>query len=250
MCVLAPICGSQRLYRPRKIRALAQDSRMTVALRPVSGLRTPLRWLCLNCCESGNVTTAQLEFLGYTIPNQAFSERPVSILVMPTLSVFPTVQVSPSSNLPSVPGILGLGPNAGSVVYHSLNNQTQGDTVVDRIFQQNVSSPNILTVLLGRSNDPAEKYPGDITVGEIIPGMENITSEPKIPVTINPKANSEYQHWQVLLDANGIIGPDGKPIQVQTTVQGTPNPNQLTTVFDTGYTFPQVPQCVCFPSSD
>ena len=89
MCVLAPICGSQRLYRPRKIRALAQDSRMTVALRPVSGLRTPLRWLCLNCCESGNVTTAQLEFLGYTIPNQAFSERPVSILVMPTLFVFP-----------------------------------------------------------------------------------------------------------------------------------------------------------------
>ena len=174
----------------------------------------------------------------------------MSILVMPTLFVFPTVQASPSSNLPSVPGMLGLGPSSGSAVYLSLNNQTQGDTVVNRIFQQNVSSPNILTVLLGRSNDPAEMYPGDITVGEIIPGMENITTEPKVPVTINPKANSEGQHWQVLLDANGIIGPDGKPIQVQTVVQGTSNPNQLTAVFDTGYSFPQVPQCVCFLFSD
>ena len=49
MCVLAPICGSQRLYRPRKIQALAQESGMTVAQCLVSGLRTPFR-LCLNFC--------------------------------------------------------------------------------------------------------------------------------------------------------------------------------------------------------
>ena len=125
--------------------------------------------------------------------------------------------------------------------------------MLDRIFQQNVSTPNILTVLLGRSNDPAEKYPGEITVGEIIPGMENITTEPKVPVTVDPKKYSLDQHWQALLDANGIIGPDGKPIQIQTSVKGTKNPNQLTAMFDTGFTFPQVPQCVftaCFSSSD
>ena len=139
----------------------------------------------------------------------------------PDVFVFPTVQASPSSNLPAVPGILGLGPSSGSAVYRSLNNQTQGDTVVNRIFQQNVSSLNILTVLLERSNDPTEKYPGDITVGEIIPWMENITTEPKVPVTNDPKANSVDQHWQVLLDSNGIVGPDGKPIQVQATVQGS-----------------------------
>ncbi len=50
----------------------------------------------------------------------------------------------------------------------SLNNQPQGDTVLDRIFRQNVSILNFLIVLLGRSNDPAEKYPGDITMGEIL----------------------------------------------------------------------------------
>jgi hypothetical protein len=166
------------------------------------------------------------------------------ILVVPTLFASLTVEVSSSSNLPNIPGILGLGPNSGSRVHTSLKNQPQGDTVLDRIFQQNVSTPNFLTVLLGRSNDPAEQYPGDITVGEILPGMENITNEPHVPVSVLPPVESADQHWQVLLDANGIIGPDGNPIQVQTAVQSTSNRNQLTAIFDTGYSLPQVPQCV------
>ncbi|KAI9436228.1 acid protease [Lactarius indigo] len=173
---------------------------------------------------SGNIKTAQLEFSGYTISDQAFLE------------------VSPSSDVPPVPGMLGLGPNAGSRVHASLDNQSQGSAVLDRIFQQNISSPNILTVLLGRSNDPAEKYPGNITVGEILPGLESITNAPRVPVTSLPPVDSADQHWQVLLDEDGIIGPDGKPIQVQTKVQSTPNPKQLTAIFDTGYSFPQVPQ--------
>ncbi|KAH9053739.1 acid protease [Lactarius vividus] len=173
---------------------------------------------------SGSIKTAQLEFLGYTVSDQAFLE------------------VSPTSDVPPVPGMLGLGPNSASRVHASLDNQSQGSAVLDRIFQQNVSSPNILTVLLGRSNDPAEKYPGNITVGEVFPGLENITNEPQVPVTSLPPSDSADQHWQVLLDEDGIIGPDGKPIQVQTKVQSTPNPKQLTAIFDTGYSFPQVPQ--------
>ncbi|KAF8264653.1 aspartic peptidase domain-containing protein [Lactarius quietus] len=173
---------------------------------------------------SGNIQTAELEFLGYTVPNQAFLE------------------ISPTSNAPSVPGMLGLGPNSGSRVLASLNYQPQGDTVLDRIFQQNVSTPNILTVLLGRSNDPAEPYPGNISVGEILPGYENITNEPHLPVTVDIPLDSADQHWQVLLDANGIIGPNGQPIQVKTIVPGTANPNQLTAMFDTGFSFPQVPE--------
>ena len=165
------------------------------------------------------------------------------ILAMLTLIVFPTVEVTPTSNTPSSPGFLGLGPNSGSNIHSSLNSPS-GDTVLDRIFRQNVSTPNILTILLGRSNDPAELYPGDITVGEVIPGMENITNEPHVPVTSDPPADSGDQHWQVLIDANGIIGPDGNPIQVQTDVPSTANKNQLTAMFDTGYSFPQVPQCV------
>ncbi|KAF8464726.1 acid protease [Russula ochroleuca] len=172
---------------------------------------------------SGEVKTAQLEFLGYTVPDQAF------------------IEVTPTSNTPQVAGFLGLGPNSGSRIHASLNNQPEGDTVLDRIFRQNVSSPNFLTVLLGRSSDPAEKYPGDITVGEVLQGLENISSQPQVPVTILQTLDSSNQHWQVLLDEDGIIGPDGQPILVQTGVQSTPNPNQLTTFFDTGFSFPQVP---------
>ena len=116
--------------------------------------------------------------------------------------------------------------------------------MLDNIFQQNISAPNILTVLLGRSNDPAEMYPGNITVGEILQGFENITSQPQVPVTVVQALDSEAQHWQVLLDEDGIIGPNGQPIQVQTVVQSTPNQNQLTATIDTGFSFPQVPLCV------
>ena len=138
--------------------------------------------------------------------------------------------------------MLGLGPNSGSTIHASLNNQPQGDTVVDRIFRQNVSTPNILTVLLGRSNDSTEKYPGDITVGEILQGLENITNQPRVPVTVAPDAVD--QHWQVLLDEDGIIGPNGQPIHVQSGVKSTQNRNQLTAMFDTGFSYPQVPQYV------
>jgi hypothetical protein len=151
-----------------------------------------------------------------------------------------------------VPGTLGLGPNSGSRIHASLNNQPQGDTVLDRIFQQNFSTPNMLTVLLGRSYDPMEKYPGDITVGEILQGLENITNQPRVPVTALPASDAANQHWQVLLDEDGIIGPNGQPIQVQSRVKGTQNRNLLTAMFDTGFSFPQVPQCVIpmstFPS--
>ncbi|KAH9984887.1 aspartic peptidase domain-containing protein, partial [Russula vinacea] len=177
--------------------------------------------------DIGEVKTAQLEFVGFTIPDQAFME------------------VTRTSKSPPVTGYLGLGPNNGSRIYASLNNQPRGDTVLDRLFRHNFEflfwNRNYLTVLLGRSNDPAELYPGDITVGQALEGLEDITNQPRVPVTVLPTFDSEYQHWQVLLDEDGIIGPDGQPILVTTGVKSTTNPNQLTAVFDTGYSLPQVP---------
>ena len=149
---------------------------------------------------------------------------------------------------------MGLGPNSGSRIYASLNNQPQGESVLDRTFRRYLNPPSwhFLTVLLGRSNDPAELYLGDITVGEVLQGLESITNQPRVPVTILQTLDSEYQHWQVLLDEDGIIGPDGQPILGKTGVQSTSNPNQLTAIFDTGFSFPQVPSCVkhmsTFPS--
>jgi hypothetical protein len=70
---------------------------------------------------------------------------------------------------------------------------------VDNIFLQNTSTPNFISVLLQRSSDPTDKFPGDMTVGEIIPGFEAIDSQPKISVAQVPSADISGQHWQVLL---------------------------------------------------
>jgi hypothetical protein len=115
--------------------------------------------------------------------------------------------------------------------------------VLDRIFRQDLSTPNIFTVLLSRSNDSTEQYPGEITVSDIVSGLEDITSQPKLTVKTVPSSQSGYQHWQVLLDPNGILGPDGRPITVSTKVSAKQNSLRLMAVFDTGFTFSQVPKC-------
>ena len=153
-----------------------------------------------------------------------------------------TVSVPPDQNNLVGTGLIGLGPNNGSQVQDALKDQQGGDAVLDRIFQQNTTTPNFITILLSRDDDPGESFPGDLTVGEVLPGFEAITSQPQLPVTTVPIFDTGDQHWQTLLDPNGIIGPDGKAIDVKTGVASTKNPKQLTAVFDTGFSLPQVPK--------
>lgn len=80
--------------------------------------------------------------------------------------------------------------------------------------------------------------------------MENITNQPMLPVTTNPSSQSSNQHWQVLLDSNSIIGPDGQPIISQTIVSSTKNSSQLTAIFDTDFTFNQVPRYATLASCE
>ncbi|KAH9033895.1 aspartic peptidase domain-containing protein [Lactarius pseudohatsudake] len=153
---------------------------------------------------SGHIKTAPLAFLDVDVPDQAF------------------IHVNASATYPEGRGLIGLGPNVGSNVHDALKKQPRGDTVLDRIFRQNLTTPNILTVLLSRSDKSTEQFPGEITVSDIIPGMENITDQPIIAIG--------NQHWQVLLDPDGIIGVEHQ------------NTSQLTAIFDTGFTFNQVPR--------
>lgn len=67
-------------------------------------------------------------------------------------------------------------------MFSTLGSST-GAAVVDRIFRQNTSTPNFISVLLGRYDDPTDTFPGDITVGDILQGYENITSQTKLDVT-------------------------------------------------------------------
>ncbi|KAK0243960.1 aspartic peptidase domain-containing protein [Armillaria nabsnona] len=173
----------------------------------------------------GPIKTSTLEFAGYTVQDQAF------------------MQITPDSDHPIGMGIIGLGPTSGSAIYNNLTTSV-GYTVLDRIFLQNTSTPNYLTVLLGRTQDPTDVFPGEISIGELLDGYSNVESEPKLEVTFVPNDESTQQHFQILLDEDGIIGPDGKPIPITTEVKQTSNSKQATAMLDTGFSFSQVPKSV------
>lgn len=137
-------------------------------------------------------------------------------------------------------GLIGLGPSSGSNVRAS-GGSTAANPPLDRIFTSNASVSSLIAILLQRSDDPDEPYPGDLAVGEVLTDYQDILNQPRHPVTIAPLAGG--QHWQTLLDVNGIIGPNGKPIQIKTQVTGAQTQN-ATVIFDTGFTLPQVPLSV------
>ncbi|EJF65327.1 acid protease [Dichomitus squalens LYAD-421 SS1] len=163
----------------------------------------------------GPIKTATVEFEGFKIPNQAF------------------IQQSVDSEHTEGGGIIGLGPSSASEIRGALGN-SGGDPVLDRIFKQNTNTSNYITILLGRAGDPTDTFAGDITVGETVSPFDNVTSQPKLPVT--EMSNRGGQHWTAMLDKNGIIGPDGN--RINTTKHATGN--KLTVMFDSGFTFPQV----------
>jgi hypothetical protein len=170
----------------------------------------------------GPIMMAELEFAEYKVPQQAF------------------FQVQPDSSHPANIGLIGLGPGDVSTIFTTLNSDS-GAPPVDSIFNQNKSSPNFLSVLLGRSDDPDNPFPGDLTIGTYLDGYEAIQNQPQLTVDTAKHGN---QHWSILLDPDGIIGPNGDSIPLQTTVSSTKNSQQLTAFFDTGFTLPQVPSSV------
>ncbi|KAF9029911.1 acid protease [Hymenopellis radicata] len=173
----------------------------------------------------GPVKIADMKFAGYEISNQAF------------------MQVPPDADNKQGQGILGLGPNSGSNIYNTLQSDA-GFAVVDRIFLQNTSTPNFISIALGRVQDPdsADSFPGNITVGDILDGYDAITNEPKLAVTTVSVTRAGDQHFQILLDQNGLLGPDGNPIAIHTEVQGTSNGYQATAVVDSGFSLSQLPK--------
>jgi hypothetical protein len=165
-------------------------------------------------------------FADQTVPNQAY------------------IEVPPDNENPAGLGLIGLGPSFGSNVRQASKGNPDFDPVLDRIFRQNRTTPNFLSVLLGRSDDPTDMFPGDITVGDILPGYEAITNEPKVPVAHVAVMTSGDQHWRINVDANGIIGPDGNAIPFTSSVKTSTNKQQATAVLDTGFSLPQVPKSV------
>ncbi|KAH9963321.1 aspartic peptidase domain-containing protein [Russula dissimulans] len=171
----------------------------------------------------GPVRFADLTIAGITVPNQAF------------------IQVVPSSDAPEGTGLIGLGPHVGSSIRDALNSSA-GDPPLDRIFNQDLSVANYITLLLARPNNTAGDYTSEMTISEILPQYQDIANQPKIPVTIVPSQVSSQQHFSILLDSNGIIGPNGKSIQTNSNATAAPNydPHRFQTVIDSGFTLPQL----------
>ncbi|KAK7048656.1 peptidase A1 domain-containing protein [Favolaschia claudopus] len=175
---------------------------------------------------AGPVKIAPVQFAASTVPEQAF------------------IEVPPDADHPEGTGLIGLGPSVGSVVYQEFESMHKGHTVLDSIFLQNTSTPNFITFALGRLTDPSAIFTGDLTVGEVLDNFTDVLNQPKLPVTTVALANSANQHFQVLLDANGFIGPDGSSIPITSDVGSTSNKKQATVVIDTGFSLPQVPSSV------
>jgi hypothetical protein len=179
---------------------------------------------------AGNINLASLTFDNYTVNEQAF------------LLVTDTSSFSTDIRSQGYAGLVGLGPNSGSVIRKQLDQGAVGDTVLNRIFQQNKTSQNYISFLLDRAGDPKEPFKGQLTISEPVPGFENITSFPKLSVekVQGGSLTDQDQHWQVLTDKdNGIIGPDGQPIKADSLVSRAPS-GRLVAVIDSGFTFPQV----------
>ena len=154
-----------------------------------------------------------------------------------------TVEVTPSSDAPEGLGLVGLGPRFGSEVLAALNSSA-GDPPIDRIFRQNTSVPNFITVLLSRPDDTRETYTGELTISEILPEFQNVSNQPKVSVSVLQSSLLPDQHFSVLLDPDGIIGPDGNAIKTTSTATYAPSHNlsQLQVIFDTGFSLPQLPK--------
>ncbi|KAF8349191.1 aspartic peptidase A1 [Amanita rubescens] len=179
---------------------------------------------------SGEVHAAQVEFGNFTVNNQAF------LLVTNTSSFTSNIHAQ------GYDGLFGLGNNAASVIQKKLGNS--GTTFLDQVFSANKQSSNYISFILSRDFDPAETLQGQLTISEPVPGFENITSAPQLDVETVSRLLKGDQHWQALTDKNtGIIGPDGQVIQVSSIDPNAPD-GQLVAVFDSGYTFSQVPRDV------
>jgi len=176
---------------------------------------------------SGDIHTADLQFDNYTVSDQAFLQ---------------VANASSFSTDSAFNGLVGLGPNEGSQIASKLGSPS-GDTMLNRIFQQDKTTQNYITFLLNRKNDPGEDFTGEFTIAEPVPGYENITSQEKLNVETVYKLLDDQQHWQALTDKDHLVGPDGNVISVSSIVPKAPD-GQLVAVFDSGFTFSQVPRDV------
>lgn len=163
---------------------------------------------------------------------------------MPTKSCNPVLVPDSSNFSPTLQsngfqGLMGIGFDAESIIRGKVGDAA-GDTPLTRIFQQNQTTQNFVSFQLDRAKDPTDTVTGQITISELISGYESIASQPKLYLK-DAFMDSSNQHWAIITDNNGVIGPDGTPISVESIVPHVSG-GKMVAVLDSGFTFSQVPR--------
>lgn len=146
---------------------------------------------------------------------------------------------SPALQSNGFQGLMGLGFDVASVVQSKVGH-VAGDTPLSRIFQLNKTTQNFMSLQLARANDPTDPITGQITISEFISGYESVASQPKLYLK-DAFMDASNQHWAIVTDNNGVIGPDGSDISVESIVPHVSG-GKMVAVLDSGFTFSQVPR--------
>jgi len=134
---------------------------------------------------------------------------------------------------------MGIGFDSGSVVRGKVGG-VAGDTPLSHVFQQNKTTQNFVSLQLDRANDPTDTITGQVTISEFISGYESIASQPKLYLK-DAFMDASNQHWAVVTDSTGVIGPDGSSISVESIVPHVSG-GKMVAVLDSGFTYSQVPR--------
>ena len=90
-------------------------------------------------------------------------------------------------------------------------NNTQGRTFLGNIFAQNKTAPNLFTVLLGRTDDPAGDQEGVFTIGEYDPEFKTVAQQPKLTRTPAQLDNITTEpRWSIQMDKMLVNGKEFK----------------------------------------
>ncbi|KAL5487670.1 hypothetical protein ACEPAI_5778 [Sanghuangporus weigelae] len=167
----------------------------------------------------GNISTAEIEFAGITIPRQAFLD--VSSAKNPALQY-------------GAQGVLGLGFTSLSNIDNTVNG-TGGDwgrSILYNAFLDNPDEGNYVTFTLQRTTDPNDDVEGAFTIGEIEETYSDINNANALSTwpVVDPS------RWNVLLDAF-MVGTD--TFSVTTNVSGAPS-DKAVVLLDSGTSYSYV----------
>ncbi|THU86317.1 acid protease [Dendrothele bispora CBS 962.96] len=231
---------------------------------------------------TGNINTARLEFDGFTIQNQAYLKAETTQDLGDTdgiLGLGPSsasgirTLLNSSSGDPPLDQIFKQNMNTPSFLTFLLSRNGTAEGSSSYGFSErekenvllreiNEKAGMVMANKTGRAcgscekcagarpqcaginsqHTSVEKYPAQLTIGTVTSGLEAILNAPKLPA-LTDQFGPLVQHWLTLLDADGIIGPDGQKIQTQTNIRNPTagTPDQLHVMFDSGFSIPQLP---------